>query len=100
MQCANCKMDLNEDKNIKGFYTQQNPHFGRAYRQSGYVCGNCGYHNTLFHIPIRIPFIRTMAEYEKLDLLVKEFSEKAIEFLKSHQKNKNQQELFDEPAQN
>jgi hypothetical protein len=59
MQCANCEMDFKEDKEKKGFFTIQNPHFMKPYRVYGMVCPHCGFHNTVFVIPVPISFVRS-----------------------------------------
>ena len=96
MECSNCLKDFKEDEKEKGFYTQQNPHFGRPFRQFGYVCPHCGYHNTVFHIPTRVPFLRTGRTYDKLDAIIERFQKEVENFYKERNKNKLQHTLFGE----
>lgn len=95
MQCANCLRDFKEDEKEKGFYTQQNTHFMRPFRQFGYVCPACGYHNTIFHVPVKVPFIRSGRNYDKLDSIVEKFRKDVEEFYKERVKLKNQLSLYE-----
>lgn len=99
MQCARCERDFREDEKEKGFYTQQNDHFLRPFRQSGYVCPHCGFHNMIFHVAVPVPFIRTNATYDKLDLIVEEFKTKVESFYRERSKSKNPNLFDDEDTQ-
>jgi hypothetical protein len=100
MQCAHCEKDFKEDESSKGFYTNQNEHFMRPFRVFGYACPFCGFNNTMFQIPIEIPFMRSSTTYDKLDGIVKEFRNQVEEFYKSKNKYKVQLDLYDKNEQN
>lgn len=95
MQCAHCLKDFKEDESSKGFYTNQNEHFMRPFRVFGYACPFCGFNNTMFQIPIEIPFIRTSLTFDKLDAIVKDFRINVEEYLKNKSKYKVQLDLYD-----
>lgn len=94
MICSNCRRDFKESELDKGFYTQQNNHFMREYRQFGFVCSYCGFHNTIISVPVKVPFIRSGRTYEKLDAIVAEFRAKIEEFYKERGKSSIQLSLL------
>ena len=99
MLCTHCKKDFKEDENVKGFYTNQNDHFMRPFRMFGYACPFCGFNNTMFQIPIEIPFMLSSINYDKLDLMVEEFRKQVEEFYKSKSKYKLQLDLYGDHEQ-
>jgi rubredoxin len=85
MTCANCDHDFREysEDNREGGYTQQNYHMGRPFRQFGYSCPNCGFHNTVFSITVKVPFVRSARTYDRLDKIVEKFKDEVIDFYKT-----------------
>lgn len=81
MNCPKCKMDYKDNPDSKGFYTSQNEHFGKEYRTFGMQCSNCGFHSTVFNIPVQVPFKRTTRNYSEIDRLVNEFKQKVEDYL-------------------
>ncbi len=79
MQCAKCEHDLKENKALGGGYTHQNNHFMKPFRVHGYTCPHCGFHNTVFQIPINIPFIRTAKSNSTVEKIVSEFKKQIEE---------------------
>lgn len=96
MQCPNCDFDFRESENKKSFYTQQNEHFGKPYKVNGYVCGNCGFHVTMLHIPIKSSFFRTARTFNELDNIVTEFQEKVRQFYDNRKTNQISMFSFDD----
>lgn len=98
MTCANCGKDFKEDPDEKGFYTQQNTHFGRPFRESGYVCGFCGFHNTIFQIPTKVQFTRSARTFNKLDAIVDKFRAEVEAFYNDKTKHRIQLDVFNESS--
>ena len=102
MNCAKCDKDFKEDESLKaGGYTQQNAHFGRPFRQFGYSCPFCRFHNTIFAIPVKVPFIRSGRTYDKLDALVEKFKNDVAAFYANRRELQGQLSLYepdDEPT--
>lgn len=96
MQCANCLKDFKEDDKVKGFFTNQNEHFGRPYREFGIMCPFCGFHNTVISIPIKIPFVRSSRTYDRVDAMVEKFKMELEEYYKSKSKYRTQLNLYDD----
>jgi len=102
LNCANCERDFKEDdSNRGGGFTQQNAHFGRPYRMFGFSCPWCGFHNTVFAVPVKIPFVRSGRTYDKLDVIIERFKTDIAAFYANRKELQGQLSLYepDEPTE-